>query len=560
MNNFDAEDEVDVDTEDEVDFDAEDEVDTVQSSFKPLYWNNKGPHQADYDRLWNKLVPDSGSAETIRGELLRSISKIYYDRYNNGFGNQNNSAAEFIKTQSHKIRPFLKNRQALDNFLKGFEKIGYSENSIGTGKVWKHDEDMEDVVDAIVQYAMDVDSEEKEEGLKESEIYNIDDLLSGMRIGGRSGKAEDKIRDILSGQANIKLNDGSLWKSAGMIRGSNLKKGDIVLASYLAYNQGAQVYEILGVSDMDVQYGEGGVKYDSVRAAMQAMGVISLTQLDAKQDEVAKQKFGEKRVEDWYGHAHYLWVKDLDIGDSGGWFYIHNGRWAIGSGAEALSFIKLEKIQGVQSPEVEALQIQRSKKIEEIKIDPRRSDRPTKPHAETADKFLEVRTAIDDLKQQIAAVHAIIAEKERVAGTLASELLGYAEEYKDRMFKTEKILVQLQDIPAHKAQVPAYKKVIDHLLEKLEAVSKEMRKEGEQFIEDAKREIPGSTELLYKKLESEKRSGSLIAEGWISWRKILNKFKEIALVSRTKLIEIEKSVKDLLTFQGPLPPSGGAMA
>jgi hypothetical protein len=48
------------------------------------YWNNTGVYQQEYDRLYKELVPNSGSADTLRGELIRAISRISYDWYNNG--------------------------------------------------------------------------------------------------------------------------------------------------------------------------------------------------------------------------------------------------------------------------------------------------------------------------------------------------------------------------------------------------------------------------------------------------------------------------------------------
>ncbi|WP_339343552.1 hypothetical protein [uncultured Psychrobacter sp.] len=39
------------------------------------------------DSLWQKLVPQSGRASTIHGEVLRGASRIYRDAYQNGGGN-----------------------------------------------------------------------------------------------------------------------------------------------------------------------------------------------------------------------------------------------------------------------------------------------------------------------------------------------------------------------------------------------------------------------------------------------------------------------------------------
>ena len=51
------------------------------------YWNDDGKYQKAYSNLWEKLVPARGEAETVRGELLRAASKLYYDLFNNGLGN-----------------------------------------------------------------------------------------------------------------------------------------------------------------------------------------------------------------------------------------------------------------------------------------------------------------------------------------------------------------------------------------------------------------------------------------------------------------------------------------
>ena len=51
------------------------------------YWNKQGAYQKESDKLFKKLVPDTGEAETVHGELIRSMSRLYYDYFNNGNGN-----------------------------------------------------------------------------------------------------------------------------------------------------------------------------------------------------------------------------------------------------------------------------------------------------------------------------------------------------------------------------------------------------------------------------------------------------------------------------------------
>ena len=48
------------------------------------YWNETGAYQEDHDRLWKELVPASGSAPTIHGELIRAVGRLFYEFCNNG--------------------------------------------------------------------------------------------------------------------------------------------------------------------------------------------------------------------------------------------------------------------------------------------------------------------------------------------------------------------------------------------------------------------------------------------------------------------------------------------
>ena len=48
------------------------------------YWDNTGKYQEDLDRLTKKLMPAQGEAETIEGELIRAVNRLYYEYCNNG--------------------------------------------------------------------------------------------------------------------------------------------------------------------------------------------------------------------------------------------------------------------------------------------------------------------------------------------------------------------------------------------------------------------------------------------------------------------------------------------
>lgn len=60
------------------------------------YWNHQGKFQAAYDELV-KLMPGMGKADTVAGELVRAISRLGYDFYNNGMGNNTSGAANFLR-------------------------------------------------------------------------------------------------------------------------------------------------------------------------------------------------------------------------------------------------------------------------------------------------------------------------------------------------------------------------------------------------------------------------------------------------------------------------------
>ena len=61
------------------------------------YWNNNGAYQKEGDELYEKLVPSEGAAETVHGELIRGINRLFHEYCNNGNGN----AIEVITPNDH---------------------------------------------------------------------------------------------------------------------------------------------------------------------------------------------------------------------------------------------------------------------------------------------------------------------------------------------------------------------------------------------------------------------------------------------------------------------------
>lgn len=53
------------------------------SSLTSHYWDNGGLWRNVMSKL-NRLIPATGSADTLNGELVRSVNRLYYDYCNNG--------------------------------------------------------------------------------------------------------------------------------------------------------------------------------------------------------------------------------------------------------------------------------------------------------------------------------------------------------------------------------------------------------------------------------------------------------------------------------------------
>ena len=61
------------------------------------YWNNNGAYQKEGDELYEKLVPPTGAATTLHGELIRGINRLFHEYCNNG----NCNAIRITTPQDH---------------------------------------------------------------------------------------------------------------------------------------------------------------------------------------------------------------------------------------------------------------------------------------------------------------------------------------------------------------------------------------------------------------------------------------------------------------------------
>jgi hypothetical protein len=113
------------------------------------YYDQSGKYTAEYDEMYNQLVPTQGKASTLQGEIIRAVSKIYYDYKNNGFGNNWAPVLKFLWKQGmpNDILQYLSNYAAGDTSVDTTEYDHPGAN----------DEIMERMVDWGVKTAMDTD-------------------------------------------------------------------------------------------------------------------------------------------------------------------------------------------------------------------------------------------------------------------------------------------------------------------------------------------------------------------------------------------------------------------
>ncbi len=79
----------------------------MAKKYQPKYWNNKGKYQKTYEALYKEGVPPEGKADKEWAEIIRVISRLYYDIYNNGgcnFSSFKEERAWLIKTMPESLK------------------------------------------------------------------------------------------------------------------------------------------------------------------------------------------------------------------------------------------------------------------------------------------------------------------------------------------------------------------------------------------------------------------------------------------------------------------------
>lgn len=133
---------------------------------KQAFWAGTHPLSSLQESLHGELVPAAGRAPTLVGELLRSMTNLYYDVYNNGFGNRDvpaiAQAVSFVESYRTDLAPYL---ERADTWQRDLDSI------LATAGQMEDDEDapehartqrdvliaqaqlaLEDITTAVVKY------------------------------------------------------------------------------------------------------------------------------------------------------------------------------------------------------------------------------------------------------------------------------------------------------------------------------------------------------------------------------------------------------------------------
>jgi hypothetical protein len=123
--------------------------------YEPRYWSSKGSFQKEYDEMYKRLVPPEGKAATKAGEILRTVSSIYYDQFNNGGWNLEGGRAQDVHGLLYLV-PDEKRAEAI-RFTTPLS-IMSDELSEASFDSWL--KELDTFVDWVIQYAAEIENKE----------------------------------------------------------------------------------------------------------------------------------------------------------------------------------------------------------------------------------------------------------------------------------------------------------------------------------------------------------------------------------------------------------------
>jgi hypothetical protein len=114
--------------------------------------SSKGRY-AEYWRLWDDLVPESGQADTVQGELVRAIGRLAGELSRNGNMNWDDGFRRFVRyLRQHLMNPSAFGKPArdqIDEDLREIEEVGEGTASYSA---WDRECAYDRVTDRVVEW------------------------------------------------------------------------------------------------------------------------------------------------------------------------------------------------------------------------------------------------------------------------------------------------------------------------------------------------------------------------------------------------------------------------
>lgn len=129
------------------------------------YWDGTGKYQEQMEELTSKLMPAAGKCDTVAGELLRAANRLYYESYNNGWGNNVTGASNYLKMV---LLPYTNYERKLKLVLNELHEYA------GCGECRDNPESVDKGLDYVVDRVMEVINEQPALLTKENDIDMLD--------------------------------------------------------------------------------------------------------------------------------------------------------------------------------------------------------------------------------------------------------------------------------------------------------------------------------------------------------------------------------------------------
>lgn len=118
-----------------------------------LYSKNKGRYEKEYRELWDSLVPQSGQANTIQGELVRVIGRLASECYRNGNANWNRGFRIYTNFLArHLTDERIFDAQALSQIKEDLQTIRKFGSDSRTLKYSKEEDEFDRITDRVVEW------------------------------------------------------------------------------------------------------------------------------------------------------------------------------------------------------------------------------------------------------------------------------------------------------------------------------------------------------------------------------------------------------------------------